>query len=99
MAESAVGMTRMEIVDHDSLYIAVTLPNIIVGTVGGGTGLYTQSECLKSLNCIGKDSSRKLAEITAALILAGELSIAAALAEGHFASAHQTLGRKNTKIK
>ena len=99
VAESAVGMTRIEIVDHDSLYIAVTLPNIIVGTVGGGTGLYTQSECLKSLNCIGKDSSRKLAEITAALILAGELSIAAALAEGHFASAHQTLGRKNTKIK
>jgi hydroxymethylglutaryl-CoA reductase (NADPH) len=98
VAESAVGMTRMEIVDYDSLYIAVTLPNIIVGTVGGGTGLYTQSECLKSLNCIGKDSSRKLAEITAALILAGELSIAAALAEGHFASAHQTLGRNNTKI-
>src|SRR5262249_39670185 len=39
VAESAVGVTRFEVREEGALYAAVTLPNIIVGTVGGGTGL------------------------------------------------------------
>lgn len=37
VAESAIGMTRMEIHPHGGLYASVTLPNLMVGTVGGGT--------------------------------------------------------------
>ncbi len=39
VAESAVGVTRIELREGDRLFVSVTLPNIIIGTVGGGTGL------------------------------------------------------------
>lgn len=94
VAEAATGITRMELCDDGSLYAAVTLPNLIVGTVGGGTSLPTQRECLELMDCYGTGKARKFAEICGAVVLAGELSIAAALSAGHFASAHQNLGRK-----
>ncbi|MCE3295780.1 MAG: 3-hydroxy-3-methylglutaryl-CoA reductase [Crocinitomicaceae bacterium] len=94
VAEAATGITRMELCDDGSLYAAVTLPNLIVGTVGGGTSLPTQRECLELMGCYGAGKARKFAEICGAVVLAGELSIAAALSAGHFASAHQNLGRK-----
>ena len=93
VSEAAVGITRMEVVSGD-LYASVTLPNLIVGTVGGGTGLPTQRECLELMDCYGEGKARKYAEICGALVLAGELSIAAALSAGHFSSAHKKLGRK-----
>lgn len=94
VSESAVGFTRMEPTEQGDLYISVNLPNVIVGTVGGGTGLPTQRECLDLLGCQGPGSARKLAEICGAVALAGELSGAAALAAGHFVDAHRSLGRK-----
>jgi hydroxymethylglutaryl-CoA reductase (NADPH) len=95
IAEAAVGVTRMEVNDKGDLYASVTLPNLIVGTIGGGTGLPTQKECLELMDCYGEGKARKFAEICGAVVLAGELSIAAALSMGHFTSAHQKLGRKN----
>jgi hydroxymethylglutaryl-CoA reductase (NADPH) len=94
VSESAVGWTRIEATEEGDLYISVDLPNVIVGTVGGGTGLPTQRECLDLLGCHGPGSARKLAEICGAVALSGELSGAAALAAGHFADAHRSLGRK-----
>lgn len=94
VSEASVGITRMEVNQDGDLYCSVTLPNLIVGTVGGGTGLPTQLECLKMMGCAGKNNSRKFAEVCAGLILAGELSIASALSVGHFTNAHQALGRK-----
>ena len=70
------------------------LPNLIVGTVGGGITTPTARECLGLLGCLGDGTAAKLAEIAAALVLAGEISINAALANGCFARAHATLGRK-----
>lgn len=93
VAEAAVGVTRMEVVNNKDLYIAVTLPNLIVGTVGGGTKFPTQQECLRLMDCAGTGTARRYAEICGALLLCGELSIAAALAEGHFTTAHRRLGR------
>ncbi len=93
VAESAVGITRMQISGHGDLYVSLTMPSIIVGTVGGGTGLPTQKECLEILDCFGAGKARKFAEICAATAIAGEISIAAAISAGHFASAHQKLGR------
>ena len=75
------------------LYISVTLPSLVVGTVGGGTRLPTQQECLKMIDCTGEGSARKFAEICGATVLAGELSIAAALASGSFLKAHKIFGR------
>lgn len=93
VAEAATGITRMELNPDSSLYASVTLPNLIVGTVGGGTGLPTQRECLELMGCYGEGKARKYAEICGALVLSGELSIAAALSAGHFSAAHKKFGR------
>lgn len=94
ISEASIGITRMEVTASGDLYASVTLPNLIVGTVGGGTGLPTQKECLELMDCYGAGHARKFAEICGALILSGELSIAAALSAGHFTSAHKKFGRK-----
>lgn len=99
IAEAAVGITRMELTAEGKLYASVTLPNLIVGTVGGGTCLPTQRECLELMGCYGVGKAKKFAEICGAVVLAGELSIAAALSAGHFSSAHKKLGRKKGSNK
>ena len=60
-------------------YLTITIPSLIVGTYGGGTGLPTQCECLEMLGAYGKDKVYKLAEIVAATVLAGELLLAVAI--------------------
>ncbi len=94
VAEAATGITRMEMDKDGALYACVTLPNLVVGTVGGGTHLPTQRECLEMMDCYGTGKARKFAEICGGLVLAGELSIAAALSAGHFTQAHKKFGRK-----
>ena len=93
VAESAVGVTRFEVTSSGDLYASVTLPNLIVGTVGGGTGLPSQRACLDLLGLSGPGSANALAEVSAALALGGELSIVGALVAGHFTGAHQRLAR------
>jgi len=99
VSEASMGITRVDVTDKGDLYIAVTLPNLIVGTVGGGTRLPTQSECLALIGCKGDGTAKKFAEICAVTVLAGEISIMGALAAGQFASAHKTYGRKNKDVK
>lgn len=94
VAEAYVGITRMEVNNNGDLYVSVTLPSLMVGTVGGGTHLPTQQECLQLLGCTGQYSARKFAEICGATVLCGELSIAAAMAAGDFSKAHRIFGRK-----
>ena len=94
VAEAAVGNVRLERTEAEDLYASVCLPNLIVGTVGGGTGTPTARECLGLLGCVGEGSAAKLAEIAGGLVLAGEISIAAALTSGEFTRAHATLGRR-----
>lgn len=94
ISEASVGLTRMEVLENDDLYIAVTLPSLIIGTIGGGTHFPTQKACLEMMGCYGEGKGRKLAEICAALALVGEVSIAAAIASGQFARAHLLFGRK-----
>jgi hydroxymethylglutaryl-CoA reductase (NADPH) len=93
IAESAVGVTRFELRDDGALYAAVTLPNLMVGSVGGGTGLPTQRACLELMGLFGDGKARALAEVCAGLVLAGELSIIGALAAGEFTGAHKKLAR------
>ena len=93
VAESAVGVTRMETREDGGLFVTVTLPNVIVGTVGGGTGLPTQTAGLNILGVKGEGGARVFAEICAAVCLSGELSIIGALCAHECASAHQKLAR------
>jgi len=93
VAESAIGMTRLETTSEDDLYASVTLPNIMVGTVGGGTGLPSAKACLDILGLAGTGNSSALAEVCAAVVLAGELSIVGAFCSGDFAMAHRSLSR------
>jgi hydroxymethylglutaryl-CoA reductase (NADPH) len=93
ISESSIGLTRMQVNVEGDLYVALTLPSLIVGTVGGGTALSTQKECLAMLGCTGSGSARKFAEICCAIALAGEVSIASALSANQFTSAHKNLGR------
>ncbi len=92
--ESSTGSSKAELTEEGDLYVSITIPNLIVGTVGGGTHLPTQKECLELMGCFGKDKSKKFAEICAATVLAGEISIAAAIVAGHFTQAHKKYGRK-----
>ena len=94
ISESSIGLTRMEVNHNGDLYTSLTLPSLIVGTIGGGTGLPTQKECLGLLDCVGVGKAKKFAEICAAVALCGEISIAAAMSVDHFTTAHQNLGRK-----
>lgn len=93
VAESAVGVTRMELDQQGNLYAAVTLPSIMVGTVGGGTSLPTQRACLQIMGLAGAGQARALAEICGALALAGEISLTSAICANEFARAHQKLAR------
>lgn len=97
VVEASNAITTMELAEG-GLYCSVTLPSLNVGTVGGGTRIGAQQECLKMLGVAGAgdppgSNSKKLAEIIAAAILAGEISLVGALAARHLAKAHATLGR------
>jgi hydroxymethylglutaryl-CoA reductase (NADPH) len=92
VAESAIGITRME-ARGDDLFCSVTMPNILVGSVGGGTGLPSQSAGLNILGLRGEGKAPALAEVVAATCLCGEISIVAAIAAGDFTRAHESLAR------
>jgi hydroxymethylglutaryl-CoA reductase (NADPH) len=99
VAESAVGVTRFEVGAGGGLYACVTLPNIMVGTVGGGTGLPSQRACLELLGLAGAGQAQALAEVCAGLCLAGELSIIGALCSGNFSRAHKVLARSRAAAR
>ena len=89
----SVGITDFEATPSGDLYASVTLPSLTVATVGGGTGAGTARECLAILGCEGSMFAPKFAEIVASTLLAGELSIGAAIITGELAAAHETYGR------
>ncbi|MCL2142646.1 MAG: hydroxymethylglutaryl-CoA reductase (NADPH) [Methanomassiliicoccaceae archaeon] len=92
VVEASMTMTVCESAGN-GLYISVRMPAVEVGTVGGGTRLPCQSEALSMIGCLGPGRSKKLAEIVAVTVLAGELSTLAAQASGQLGKAHSELGR------
>jgi len=93
VVESSTGMVHMETTSEGDLYASLTLPSLIVGTYGGGTGLPTQKECLDILECYGEGKALKFAEIVAAVAAAGEISLGAAVSSLEWVSAHEKYGR------
>lgn len=82
-----------------SLQISVSMPSIEVGTLGGGTILEPQAAMLDMLGVRGAhpvtpgENARRLARVIASIVLAGELSLNAALAAGHLVKAHMAHNR------
>uniref|UniRef100_A0A3B1JB44 3-hydroxy-3-methylglutaryl coenzyme A reductase n=2 Tax=Astyanax mexicanus TaxID=7994 RepID=A0A3B1JB44_ASTMX len=99
-------ITLMEAVgsEGEDLCISCTMPSIELGTVGGGTNLPPQQACLQmlgvqgaSVDCPG-ENARMLARVVCAAVLAGELSLMAALAAGHLVKSHMTLNRSKVDL-
>jgi hydroxymethylglutaryl-CoA reductase (NADPH) len=93
VAESSAALVHSEVLDDGSYYYSITIPALIVATYGGGTGLPTQRECLELLGCYGAGQVRKFAEIVAATVLCGELSLGSAIVADEWVGAHERLGR------
>ena len=93
IAESSAALTYSELKENGDYYWSITIPSLIVATHGGGTGLPTQRECLEMLGCFGKDKVNKLAEIMAAVALAGEISLGSAIVANEWVSSHEQFGR------
>jgi hydroxymethylglutaryl-CoA reductase (NADPH) len=93
IVEGSIGITTATEEDNGDLYFSVTLPDVPVATIGGGTSIDTARECLEIMGVYGNEKVFKFAEIIAGTVLAGELSLLAALAAGHLARAHKELGR------
>lgn len=101
--ESSACITTMELVHNgggdDGLRVAVSMPSVECGTVGGGTSLRAQAACLDLLGVRGStgtpgENAQALARVVAAAVLCGELSLVAALSSNHLISAHLALNRK-----
>jgi len=92
IVEGSLGITTAEETEGD-LYFSVTLPDVPLATIGGGTRLETAKESLEIMDAYGTGKVKKFAEIVAGIVLAGELSLLGALAAGHLARAHKELGR------
>jgi len=89
-SQAALGYAELR---GDDYYASITLPSLIVATHGGGTGLPTQRECLGVLGCEGTGKVNKLAEIIAATVLCGDLSLGSAVVADEWVEAHDQFGR------
>jgi len=93
VAESSAAFVHAELRPNGDYYYSITIPSLIVATYGGGTGLATQRECLELMDCYGDGKVRKLAEIIAATVLCGELSLGSAIEAEEWVKAHDAYGR------
>ena len=98
ITEGSHGFTTAEVNDDGDLYVAITAPSLMVGTIGGGTMLGTQKEALSMMGCWGPGktpgaNAKTFAEILGSVLLAGELSLLGALAARHLTQAHVRLNR------
>ncbi|GJM86628.1 hypothetical protein PR202_ga02505 [Eleusine coracana subsp. coracana] len=103
--ESSQCITMLEAVNEGrDLHVSVTMPSIEVGTIGGGTCLASQAACLNLLGVKGPNhdspgaNAKLLATIVAGSVLAGELSLLAALAAGQLVKSHMKYNRSSKDV-
>ncbi len=99
VAESSAALLYADLTPEKDIYLSITLPSLIVATCGGGTGLPTQRECLEAMDCYGPGKVRRLAEIVAGTVLAGEISLASAISSLDWVSSHDQYGRNDPTRK
>jgi len=95
VSESSAALLHTELTPDKDLYMSITLPSLIVATCGGGTNLPTQRESLAAMGCHGPGKVYKFAEIVAGTVLAGEVSLAAAISSLDWVSSHEQMGRND----
>ncbi|MDZ4228609.1 MAG: hydroxymethylglutaryl-CoA reductase, partial [Candidatus Levybacteria bacterium] len=93
VVEGSLGITTMKVMPDKSLYVSVYLPSLMLGIIGGGTGLSTQKEAINLLKLDKERSVLEFAEVVAGAVLAGEISLLSSLAENSLVKAHKKLGR------
>lgn len=93
ITECATGFLDFQVTGDGDLYASATLPSLLVGTVGGGSQEGTAAECLALLGCAGDGHANTFAELLAAVVLCGDLSLCAAFCTHEFVEAHEQLGR------
>lgn len=93
VVESSAAAIYAEVMPNGDYYYSITIPSLIVATYGGGTGLATQRECLELLDCYGRGKVAKFAEIVAATVLCGEMSLGGAIVSEEWVEAHDRYGR------
>lgn len=99
VTECATGQLDLEVDSEGDLYAALSLPSLLVGTVGGGSGQGTARECLEILGCAGEGRANTFAELVGAALLAGDLSLMAAFCSHEFVEAHERLGRNRPGVE
>lgn len=77
--------------EQQILHWQVHVPNLTAGTVGGGTSLPTQRECLELMGCHGSGKVNKFVELCAIASLANEISFWGAMCAQEWISAHASL--------
>ena len=99
IGEAAQSSVYNYVTRNGDLHYSITLPSLVMASYGGGTSLPTQRECLELMGCYGKGKAYKLLEIAAATVVAGELSLSAAVrrdkktGKNEWVDAHEKLGR------
>lgn len=93
VTECATGLLDLDVTEEGDLQATLTLPSLLLGSVGGGSGQGTAQEALQIMGCAGPGKATTLAEIAAGTVLAGDLSLLAAFASHEFVAAHESLGR------
>ncbi|CAJ0575157.1 unnamed protein product, partial [Mesorhabditis spiculigera] len=104
VVSSSMCTTRMEINEYNDLHVTCQMPVVEVGTVGGGTVLPAQKTALEMMGVAGGnrsnpgENSRELARIVCGAVLAGELSLLAALATDDLVASHMKLNRSRLNL-
>jgi hydroxymethylglutaryl-CoA reductase (NADPH) len=97
VTECATGLLDLDLTGEGDLHATLTLPSLLLGSVGGGSGQGTAQEALQIMGCAGSGKAVTLAEIAAGTVLAGDLSLLAAFASHEFVAAHESLGRNRPR--
>ena len=90
--ESSIGILNIT-KKENGLSLQLTLPSLVIGTVGGGTGIEKQNEALRIMDCSGTGKVERFAKLIAGFALSLEISTYSAIVSGEFAKAHEKLGR------
>ncbi len=96
--ESSTGIFKYRETYQGVIFTAY-LPSLVIGTVGGGTHLPTQKDCLELMGCYGSGKLFRLAEIIASACLALDISTLSAIRNNEFVKAHERLGRNRNSRK
>lgn len=101
IVEGSQAITHAE-VQEDALYFSVTIPNLIMGTVGNGKGLEFVVRNMRRMGLLEEreigENSRRLAALCAATVLCGELSLLAAQTNpGELMNAHRRIERGSSQ--